>query len=309
MRNAAASLLPRRLTRANVVLSLGLTVPLLAVYLVYRSQLALAQTADSFTDALTALALGYSLAVGARPADEDHPRGHHRAEPIAALVAAVLAGVLAVEVFREALGAVLGEAQPSMGWALAGVFALKAAGKTVMTALARKGARSTGSPALRALEVDGRNDVLVGLLALGGFFAARFGSPGWDAYLALPVALWIGLSGLALALENIRLLMGEAAPPERQRELTALARAVPGVLSTHALTARFEGTQLDLQLHVVVDEELTVRAAHDIAETVERRLLEEQDVLGAMVHVDVDYDHSAAGDVGVSAAPRRVRGR
>jgi len=279
-----------RVTSANVALSVFLAAPLLFVYLRYDSQLALAQCADSVTDAFTALALLYSLRIGAQPADAEHPAGHQRAEPIAALMAAVLAGVLAFEVFRQAVEALTLGSTPRMRWPLAAVFALKVVAKAIMMSLSRYHYRRMGSPALLALEVDARNDVLVGLLALFGFFATRYGSPGWDAWLALPVAFWIGASGIALGRENIRLLMGEAAPPERHDALEALARSVDGVESVHDLTARYDGAHLDVTLHVVVDETLPLRDAHDIAERVEAALQAEPDVLNAMVHVDVDDD-------------------
>ncbi|MDH5672942.1 MAG: cation diffusion facilitator family transporter [Myxococcales bacterium] len=286
------SRIPSRITLASVLLSVVLTVPLVAVYLTYGSQLALAQAADSFTDAFTALALLYSLHVGSQPADAEHPRGHHRAEPIAALVAAVLAGVLAVEVFHRALDALSTETPAVMGWPLAAAFAVKVVAKTLLSSVSGRYYRKLGSPALQALQVDARNDVLVGLLALVGFFAARYGSSGWDAWLALPIACWIAAAGLGLARENIRFLMGEAPPEARQQELMQIAGETRGVDSVHALTARYDGTGLDVTLHVVVDENLVLRDAHDIAESVELRLMQEPDVLHAMVHVDVEADHA-----------------
>jgi cation diffusion facilitator family transporter len=283
-----ASSTPIRITAAGVAMSLLLVAPLAYAALHFDSKLALAQAADSVTDALVAMAFLYSLWVARRPADAGHPRGHHRAEPIAALVAAVLAGVLAFEVFREALSALLGGATPRMHWSLATVLGVKAAVKLLFMAVARSFYRRTGSPVLHALEVDARNDTLVGVISLAGFFAARYGSSGWDAWLALPISLWIGAAGVGLARENIRFLMGEAPPSERQRQLAQVAREVAGVESTHELTARYDGTQLEVTLHVVVDESLSVRQAHDIAEAVEARLMQEQDVLVAIVHVDVD---------------------
>ena len=285
-----SSLAATRLTVAAIALSLVLVVPLAIVHFVYASELALAQAADSLMDAVLASAFLYSLRVSALPADENHPRGHQRAEPIAALLGAMIAGVLAFEVFREAVLALVGGAAPRMEWALALAFLLKAVAKATLTLVARGVHEKTASPAVRALEVDARNDVLVGMVALVGFFGARYGSPGWDAWLALPIACWIGASGFGLARENIRFLMGEAPPAERQRELSAIAAAVPGVDSIHDLYARYDGTQIDVSLHVVVDENLPLRDAHDIAEAVEARLMQEPDVLVAMVHVDVERD-------------------
>ena len=106
-------------------------------------------------------------------------------------------------------------------------------------------------------------------------------------WLAIPVALWIGAAGIALARENIGLLMGEAPSAERQAELLELAQGIPGVLAAHSLRARYQGTEIEIWVQVAVDEGLTVRAAHDIGEAVQRQLEAEPDVCHAVAHVDV----------------------
>lgn len=281
-----------RLVQVTIGASVALALPLMVIYRAYDSQLALAQAADSLTDAFTAIAFFYSLKLAAMPPDANHPRGHARAEPVAALVAAVLAGVLAFEVLREALAALYGDAVPRLEWPLAAAFAVKIAAKAAITKSARHRQRIAPSPAIRAIEIDSRNDVLVCMLALVGYFAAQFGSTGWDAILAIPIAGWIAASGVSLANENIRLLMGEAAPAERHQALLDAANEVAGVLNTHDVVARYDGTHLDVSAHVVVDEALSLREAHDIAVAVERRLCAEPDVLVAHVHVDVDEEET-----------------
>jgi ferrous-iron efflux pump FieF len=268
--------------------SLALLGLLVTVYLRFDSQLALSQAADSFADIFTSVALLVSMRVASQPPDEEHPLGHHRAEPVAALIAAVMAGVLALEVLREAIGGLVGDAAPHLAYPLLGVFGAKIAFKAAVIVLAGRQHRAHGGAALRAVIVDARNDLLVGLSAVGGFFLARYGDSSWDAWLAIPIGLWIGWSGFDLARESIGFLMGEAPPRERREALRAVAEGVSGVRSVHHLVARHHGADLAVLLHVVVDEELTVRAAHDIGHAVERRLLEEPDVVHAVAHVDVD---------------------
>jgi ferrous-iron efflux pump FieF len=278
----------QRILLANTVASAALLVGLVAAFHAYASRLALAQAADSFSDIFTATALLVSIRVAALPADDNHPIGHQRAEPIAALVAAVIAGVLAVEVLRDAIGALVTGARPVLDLPLLAIFLAKIAAKITIAVLSARRNRKRPSPALRALFVDARNDVVVGSLSVAGFFTARHGWPSLDAWLAIPIALWVGWSGFGLARENISLLMGEAPPEERRSALLAIVRAVPGVRSAHDLRARFLGLDLDVLVHVVVDPDLTVRRAHDIGHAVERRLIEERDVCHAVAHVDVE---------------------
>lgn len=276
------------LTRLTVVFSIGLVVVLFSGYWVFHSQLALAQAADSFMDVFTASILAYTLAISALPSDENHPFGHSRAQPIGALIAAVIAGVLAIEVGRSAVDTLISGQSARLDWLLVGAFACKTVVKTGVMIAARALGRRQASPAMDALRVDARNDVLVSLVAIAGFFGARHGMPWLDALLALPVALWIGLAGLRLARDNIKLLMGEAPPAERQDELRALARAVAGVVDAPRLRAHFVGTHLHLRVDVVVDPALSVGAAHDIGEAVRHRLESEPDVEHCAVHIDIE---------------------
>jgi cation diffusion facilitator family transporter len=247
----------------------------------------LSQAADSFVDLFTSSAILYAIHVGGQPADAGHPRGHHRAEPIAALIAAVLAGMLAFEVIRSAIEALVQGASPRMHGLVAAAFSAKLVGKLGVFAAARVWERRMKSPALRALAVDARNDVSVAAVALVGFFAARYGSPGWDAWLAIPIGMWIAFAGLSLALENVRMLMGGAAPAARQHALRALAEGIPGVRGSRGWKVRYEGPGLEVVLTILLDEGLSLRAACGLAREVERRLTAEPDVVQVTVHLDV----------------------
>ena len=279
----------QRLALVTVTLSLLLFGALVAVYLLSKSQLALAQAADSLADTLTQSALAASLWIARRPPDDDHHFGHRRAEPIAALVAAVMVGVVAVEVLREAVGAILSNAEPVMHWSLALVFVLKTVIKLgIAYACRRVNVRDGHNPVVQAIFVDARNDAALGGVALIGYFAAKNGSPAWDAYLAIPVGLWIGWSAIDLARDTMPLLMGGAPSEERQRELLELSGAVEGVREVHGLRVQHAGIELDVFLHVAVDPDLSLQEAHDIGQAVEMLLAHQKDVARVMVHVDPD---------------------
>jgi cation diffusion facilitator family transporter len=274
-----------RLVYATIGGSLLVSVALVLVHVRSGSQLALAQAADSFSDMLSGLALVWAVRHSARPPDEDHPLGHTPAEPIAALMVAVLAGVLAVEVARTAAMALALGATPELDWAVAAVFFAKVAFKATIATLAWRERRAHRHPTLDALMVDARNDVLVGLVALLGFALARFGLPVLDGWLAIAVALYVAYAAVRLGSENVRLLMGTAAPVEQQEALLERARSTEGVRGVDELVATWAGTGLHVHCAIVVDPELSLRAAHDIGHRVEERLMEVDDVARAIVHV------------------------
>ena len=266
--------------------SAGLVAALFACYMVFNSQLALAQAGDSFLDVFSAAILTWTVTVAAQRPDKEHPFGHSRAEPIGGLVVAVIAGVLAIEVARSAIEALLTNQSMRVDWLLVVAFGSKTVFKTLIVLLSGAAYRRRKGPAMKALKVDARNDILVSLLAIGGFFAARSGWTSLDSWLALPVALWIGWSGIELARDNIRYLMGEAPPEPRQSELQALAGGVPGVIGAHDLRAHFLGTELQVHIHILVAPNISVQQAHDIGEAVRMTLESEPDVGHCSVHID-----------------------
>jgi ferrous-iron efflux pump FieF len=276
-----------RLLLASSLVSLALLAGLGFAWLATDSSLALAQAADSFSDALTGLGLLWALRVSRRPPDADHHYGHHGAQPIAALVVAMLVGALALEVLLAAIGALRTHAVPALGWPVTAALATKVAIKLVFVRLAANAALLRQNAALRAFRLDAASDVVVGSVSLIGIAGATYGSmPSLDAWLALPVAVWIGISGLRLARENIDLLMGTAPPPTWQAEVSAAIAAMPGVRGVAELRARSFGDGTHVWVEIHVDPELTVGHAHDLGEAVEQRLLEREEICDAVVHVD-----------------------
>jgi cation diffusion facilitator family transporter len=262
-----------------------MAIALAIVHVVFESQLALAQAVDSIADMLAGGALVWAVRQSGLPADADHPRGHARAEPIAALVVAVLAGVLAFEVLRGAVTALVTQAEPELDWPIAAVFIAKIVFKSTIVFLAMRVLRHRANPALDALRIDARNDVLVGSVSVIGFLLARFGWAGFDAGLAIAIAIYVAFSGIRLASENVALLMGSAAPQERRDELSKIARTITGVREVESLVATYAGAALDVHVEVAVDRDLPLLEAHEIGHAVEERLMHEADVALAVVHV------------------------
>lgn len=278
----------RLLALVSLIVSGGLVVGLFAGYLMFKSQLAFAQAADSFMDVFTAGILMWTITIAAQPKDKEHPFGHSRAEPIGGLVTAVVAGILAVEVARNAIEALLTPTEMQLPIWLLLVFVAKGVFKLVMIFAASRQHKRTGSPAMKALKVDARNDVLVALLAITGFILTRLGAYSVDAWLALPVAAWIGWAGISLARGNIKLLMGEAPPEERREKLFSIAASCPGVDRVRNVQAHYLGTELQVTMDVVVNPDLSLRAAHDIGEAVKARIEQEDDIGQCLVHVDIE---------------------
>jgi len=269
----------RRLATISGSLSGLLAVGLAVAAFRTSSELALAQASDSLLDVVGAFVLAWTVTIGQTPRDPGHPMGHSRAEALGALGIASLSTLLAFEVGQSAILALVSGRTPSLELPLLVALSVKALVKSGVWFLARQ----SDSPALRALTVDARNDVAVGIVSIGGFLLARQGAPAVDAWLAIPLAGWIGWSGVGLARDNVNLLMGGAPPPSRQAELHHLVHHIPGVLAARDLRAHFLGHSLAVHVDVEVPPNLSVGEGYDLAERVRLVLEAEADVLSASV--------------------------
>lgn len=274
-----------RLVAWTFAINLLLFAAALACWFSTRSLLVLAQGSDSLLDLGAGAILVYTARVAARERDENHPFGHQRAEPIGALITAVLAGVLAFEVLRSAIGGLLFDEEvaridQTVAWVLGSKLVIK------LALLARFARAARNSPALEATRVDTRNDAVASASSLVGWGLATAGFTWADATLALPVGLYIGVNGFALARENLRYLMGEAPDDETLDELRAAGGEVPGVAAVRDLRAAWRGPELVVSVAILAERDLTLKEGHDVSVEVQRRLEQHELVGEVFVHVD-----------------------
>lgn len=273
----------------SLVLNVILLGALIIVFALSRSQLVMAQGADSLMDIGAGAILAFTATVGGRPRDADHPFGHGRAEPLGALIAAVLAGVLAFEVAKESILALTtGRAAELDRWVLMVLLAKVLVKATWFAALLPMMKRHR-SPALRAIFVDTRNDVVACVSSVAGFGLAKAGWLAADALLALPVACYIGWNGLELARENIRYLMGEAPDGAIDEELRQRVVRLAGVLELVSLRSHYVGQFLHVEVVILVRDGLTGTEVHDIAVDVEQSVEAHPLVGRAFVHCDTNH--------------------
>lgn len=250
---------------------------------------------ESLVNLATALAVIVALKVARRPADDNHPFGHHKAEFFSAVLEGVLIVIAALFILREAYGgfqAPRAMEAPALGMAInmaAGVInALWA------FALIRNGRRYR-SPALVA---DGKHlmtDVVssVGVLIGVGLALAT----GWlwlDPAMAVLVAINILWSGSMVIKASLSGLMDEAvseADLARIRQVISDAASADAALQAHDLRTRHAGQVTFIEFHLVMPGETTVEAAHDLCDRIEAALMAA--LPGARVTIHVEPEHKA----------------
>ncbi len=242
--------------------------------------------ANSLSDIFYSILLGIGLYLAQRPADESHPQGHIRFDPLASLFVALLmtgAGITAVyqSILRFAGGI------PTIELALPTLVLLGAALVKVgmFTVLNRTG-NDARSPAIRASAQDNLVDILTTLAALVGIWCAHYIHPLLDPTAGIAVAMWIFRTVWVVGKENIGYLTGRGASSEMIEEITQKAYAVKGVKDVHRVIADYVGPQFRVEMHITVDGAMTLDQAHKITEEVREKLEEVLDIDLVFIYVE-----------------------
>lgn len=247
----------------------------------------LADAANSGTDVLATLVVLGGTRIAARPADESHPYGHEKAEPVAAKLVGLLVALTGVATAVAAANALragrVEEVGLSAAWVTAGSITVK---ELLSRHLVRVG-RRTGSEALMADAVNQRTDVLSSAAALVGALGGRFGLPALDPAMGLLVAGLILRMGLGLYWRAVTNLMDPAPDPATLTRLQEAAMAVPGVLALDEVRARLFGSGLFVDCKIRVDGRITVTQGHGIAAQVKEAMAQAVPACrGVLVHVN-----------------------
>ena len=275
----------------STVLSLILCVAKGWLGLVSGSVSMLADATNNLTDVGSSLVIALGFQWSRKPSDEEHPFGHGRIEAVITLVLAIALLLVGFEVAKSGVGRLL-DPQPIDAplWLMISV-GITVVLKFWMAVFARGLAKLSKSHVLEADAWNHTFDVASTLLVVVALVGSRIGWTVLDGWTAIGVALFILYTGVKYAREAIDILLGK--PPEAE-EVDAIHRAVEGVdgvLGVHEIMVHQYGDVKMVSFHIEVDANLTVIAAHHIAETAEAAV-ETQMQWRAVAHVDpVDRSH------------------
>ena len=260
----------------------------------------LASLVDSLTDSLASIVNLFAVRLALRPADDNHPVGHGKAESLSALAQSAFIGGSAVFLLLNAVERLL-HPQPLQQTTLGIAVMLVSLLLTLALVLFQRWVlRRAQSQAVSADSLHYVTDFASNIVVLVALVLAAWGWQRADAVLALLLGGWIFWSAAKIAIEAVNTLMDKALPPADVARIEAAALAVPGVLGIHDLRTRLSGARHFVQMHIDLDARLNIVEAHDIAVAVAaqiRALFEEAEVI---VHQDpVEAGGQSAGQEAV----------
>jgi len=239
-----------------------------------HSHALVADACESLTDIFSSIIVWRGVVVTAAPADEDHPYGHGKAEPLAAAVVSgillFVAGWIAIEAVHN-----IGQPRPAPKiFTLLVLFGVILVKEGLFRFVSRE-ADSVESSAVRADAWHHRSDAISSVAAAIGISTALIGGENFawaDDAAAIAAAGVIAWNGWRLLRPTLGDLMDTAPDREIKKEIQRLAEAIPGVAGVEKCFVRKMGYQLYVDMHIEVDPQMTVLHSHGIAHAVKDKI-------------------------------------
>lgn len=254
--------------------------------LLFGSIALLADAAHSIGDLVASLVVLVWGDSRFRDADADHPHGHARIEPLTALFVGAVIVILGGNLLYESGQGLIEDPTVEFSYLLIGALVFAMADMTFVYWYTTKLNAEIGSTALRALAVDCLNDMYTTVAALVGVVGIGLDYPSLDALAGGLVSLLVIYQGVEIARENLSYLAGEAAPQARRNEVRETLLADERIYGVHDLAVFYDGPTLEVEAHVEVDSDLTLREAHNLESELIQAVLALEDVSDVHLHLD-----------------------
>ncbi|USK31929.1 cation diffusion facilitator family transporter [Bacillus sp. F19] len=240
---------------------------------------------NNATDIVASIAVLLGLRLSQKPADQDHPYGHWKAETVASLVASFIMMAVGLQVLYGAVMSVFEGKQesPDLVSAWTGIFCA-----VIMYFVYRynkKLGEKINSQAVIAAAKDNLSDAWVSIGIVVGIIGSQFSLPWLDPLAAAVVGFLICKTAWDIFRDASHHLTDGFDEHEIQafKETTLSLYGVKGVKE---IKARNYGNNTVVDIVILVNSNLDIRDAHDISTKVENILMNEHNVYNVHVHVE-----------------------
>lgn len=270
----------------SLVSNLLLTLAKVVAAILSGSISVLSEAVHSASDIVASLLAFASVRVSDRPADSEHPFGHGKVESFAGLAEALLligaAGYIVWEAVHRLTHKETFEVDIGL-WVVGGT----AVWNVFVGRYLSRVAKETDSEALEADAAHITADVVTSIGVFIGLGLVKVTSdPIYDPIVALLLTAWILWMAGTIAYNSFNLLIDTALPAKEVELIADIIRTHPRVLDWHQLRTRKSGSHRHADVHVLVDDNLSLVESHRIAEEIEDRVRSSLPNMSINVHME-----------------------
>lgn len=248
-----------------------------------------ADAIESTTDIFASLLVLLSFKYAKRPADENHPYGHGKIEPLITFGVVAFLVVSATIIAYKSIQNIQTPHDVPKSWTLI-ILGIIIVWKEISFQFVIRKSKQTNSSSLKADAWHHRSDAITSVMAFIGISIALIFGKGFET-----ADDWAALFASAFILYNSYLIfrpaLGEVMDEQLYDDLILEIRAksieIKGVLGTEKCFIRKSGMKFHVDLHVIVNSEITVKSGHAIAHQLKDYLRKEIPNLGhVLIHIE-----------------------
>jgi cation diffusion facilitator family transporter len=251
----------------------------------------IADAIESVSDTFSSLLLLFGITYSVKPADKNHPYGHGRAEPLITFIIVGFLVASAVVIIIKSIENIRTPHELPAPYTLIvlGVIILV---KEIFYRIVIKRSKEAHSSSLKADAWHHRSDAITSFMAFIGISIALYFGEGYesaDDWAALAASGFILYNSYLIFRPALGEIMDEHVYDDLVKQIRAASLEVEGVVNTEKCLVRKSGMKYLVDLHVIVNADITVREGHEIAHRLKAFLLDRiRHLANVLIHVEPD---------------------
>lgn len=249
----------------------------------------IADAIESTTDIFASFLVLFGLKYSSRPADKNHPYGHGRAETLVTFIVVGFLITSATIIAYESIHNIQTPHELPQSYTLVVLLIIVVVKELFYRFVSKKG-KETHSTSLKADAWHHRSDAITSLAAAVGIAISLIMGKGYesaDDWAALVASAAIFFNSYLIFRPALGEIMDEHVYDDLVDEIRIVAKTVNGVIDTEKCHVRKTGIKYYVDLHAIVDAEISVRAGHEIAHRLKDKLIQELPQLtDVLIHIE-----------------------
>lgn len=249
----------------------------------------IADAIESVSDVFTSIIVLAGLKIAKKPADDTHPYGHGKAEPIAGIIVASALFVAAIVIIIQSIHEIITPHHAPAPFTLI-VLVVVVIVKELLFRFILDIGKMVNSVAVKNDAWHHRSDAITSGAAFVGISIALIGGPGYeeaDDYAALFASLIIIYNAYRMFKPALFEVMDTAPSKEVIQKIIETSLTVEGVVAIDKCFARKMGFEYYIDMHVIVDGNISVHSGHEISHKVKEKLIETFPAISnVLIHIE-----------------------
>lgn len=288
--------LARKIAWISVISNIFLTVGKIVVGLIGNSDAVFADGIHSGADVFASAIVVFVIKISNKPADQEHPYGHGKAEVIVSEIIGILLFLVAIFVVSEGISGFFHKVETPSTLALA-VAIFSYLMKVVLYRTSLRVAKQNSSKAIEAIAFDHKADIVASIAAAIGVFISIVGERFnihillyGDKVASIFVAYLIFKISKEMLMEAFDILLERNINSEVLQDYITVVSEFPEVKRIDRIRAREHGHYVLVDLRISVDHFKTIKEGHDLSKSIKQKLMDQNDnIEEVLIHLNPYY--------------------